>query len=144
MCAPLLAAPQRNQGAEPLITQPEPTPDQHSDINGKQCRRKQWATDAHLGGNGATEISRQENRAENRCRRKHIDDGTEKLDDAEADGDTQGIAQTGKCVDDRLNPQQMPDRVEEHEEDRQRTEYASGPKPGCRLHDVPSFVYFLV
>src|SRR5713101_3616720 len=86
--------PERNERAQPLITQEKPSPNQHAGNNG----RKKSLAPAHKGRGRTAEITRQQNRAKNGGARNRIDDSADKFEDTDWEYEALGISKPDEAL----------------------------------------------
>ena len=118
---------------QPVFAQVKPCPDQHAEKD----RKVERFAGAHVGGGCAAKIGCQQDCAENRRTRNHIDGRTDEQEDSDGDREARGISQPVECLKDRSNLHQFGDGVEEQEQHYEGADDASGPE--TLLRDGRSF-----
>src|SRR3989442_9693000 len=114
--------------AQPLISQIESSPDQHSDIDREQLSTEERCADADLSSHRAAQIAGQKHGAEYRSPGNYVDDQTDEFDNPEGDSDVHGVSELLECVHDRLDHDQMDHAVEQKEQDSKSAENPSSPE----------------
>src|SRR6266478_109978 len=85
--------------------------------------------DPPMGGNGAPEVARQQDRSQYGSGSNRIRDDTDEQDDAQAEDDARRVTELSRPLYDRSQSQQFADGIEGQEQDREAAHDASGPDP---------------
>src|SRR5262245_14255794 len=93
---------------------------------------EEWVADAYVGGDCATEIARQQNRAKHSGARNRVQNGTGEQDNPEGKNDTLGIPQRGSSLYDLRRLYQFPHSIRKQGQCRQCADDASGQKTFLR------------
>lgn len=110
-----------------MFSRVEPAPEQDRHVDGKQHVCEERAANTDVRRNRAAEVTREQDCPEHRCLGDDIERETHDLDDADAEDDAGRIPELRRALDGNLELQQLDDRVEQQEEDRQRAKNAPDP-----------------
>ena len=108
------------------IAQHEPGPEDRRQVDREEDVCEQRVADADVRRDGAAQVASQQQSAEDRGRRDDVGEDAEEQGQAETEHEVSRIAQLGGAVEDRLQPQEFSEGVEEQEERRDGAEHAAG------------------
>src|SRR5262245_25719404 len=95
----LLRRAERKHRAQPLVAQPEASPEEERDVDGKEGLAEERVADAHMRRDGAAEIAGPQHGAEHRRARDQVDGQACELEQPEPEEDVRGVPELGRRLD---------------------------------------------
>src|SRR5262249_28004017 len=120
-CTSLVTS-QRDECAQPRVTQEKPTPNEHADNHRKE---EPWILEPHLGCGGAAQITREQDRAQDGGPRNHKESKADQLSDPNRENQPNGISEANGSFHGGSQPHHLNAAVKEQEQHDQGVDDAS-------------------
>src|SRR4051812_21940102 len=117
----------RNQCANTFVTQEQRSPHKQPDVDREQRMAEEWVPDSHMRGDCATEISGEQKRTEDGCRRNNEENEASELENPDPFRQAHRPSELHERFCDRRNGDQLDDGVEQQEEHRHCCHHPSSP-----------------